>query len=160
MKSLTAIILTTALLVGTPACKLTEKYPVATRTIMSIGINMAVHKLLMQNPGLKPYIYTVGSILAEPMQEIAPAAVEKRFRDVVIAEVDDPFYRDSLLEIVDMIIEFYTEVYTVNQDTIERSKYIEMIQAFGRRIKYSSMLMSPQAVEFFYYNDNVIIEVR
>lgn len=160
MKALTAIILTTALLLGTPACQLAEKYPAATRTIMSIGINMAVHKLLMDNPGLKPYIYTVGSILEQPMQEIEPSAVEKRFRDVVISNVDDPVYQDSLLQIVDMIIEFYTEVYTVNQDTIERSKYIEMIQAFGKRIKYSSALMSPQYVEFFYYNDNVIIEVR
>lgn len=141
-------------------CALLKDNPQVSRTLLSLGLKVAVYKIAQQNPGITPLLGIVGQALQEPMDSISPDSLEKRLEIVIRNNVTDPVYASALTDIKGLVVGFYAQVYDKHYDELSQSQFVELIKAFGDGIRFGHFAQSPQAVEFFTYTPTAIIEVR
>lgn len=159
MKIIISLILSATILLSS-GCALVKDNPQVGRTLLSLGLKVAVYKIAQQNPGIVPYLGIVGQSLQEPMDSLNPASLEKRLDVIIRNNVPDPVYASALTDIKNLVVGFYTQVYNKHYDELSQSQFVELIKAFGDGIRFGHFAQSPQAVEFFTYTPTAIIEVR
>lgn len=159
MKIIISLILSATILLSS-GCALVKDNPQVGRTLLSLGLKVAVYKIAQQNPGIVPYLGIVGQALQEPMDSLSPVSLEKRMDVIIKNNVTDPVYASALTDIKNLVVGFYSQVYDRHYNEMSQSQFIALIKAFGSGIRYGYYPQSPQAVDFFAYTPTAIIEVR
>lgn len=161
---LPAIIVSVSLLLGGGGCQFIQENPGLVKsvgkTVMNLGLRMAVAKLVGDKPGIIPWLQVVADTLQEPVESASPKALRAHLNSVITNKVEDTIYRQSLYDLVDIIAGFYSDVYEKHQHTLAKWTYLEIIQSFGDAIESSIGPATVQSVGYELETDRAIIRIQ
>lgn len=141
MKTRILLSILTLFIALTPGCQIGEYFKdnpqvakTVGKTILNIALRVAVSKLAGEQPGIVPYLQSVSTVLRDPLNEVEPKALKARLDDLIARNVGDPIYSQSLVDLSDMMLSFYQQIYDEHGKTLADSAYLDIMKAFASSI--------------------------
>lgn len=141
MKSRILIFIMSLVITLTPGCQVAEYFQdnpqvgkTVGKTLLNIALRVAVSKLAGDQPGIIPYLQSVSTVLRDPLNGVEPKALKARLDDLIARNVGDPIYSQSLVDLSDMMLSFYQQIYDEHGKDLADSTYLDIMKAFASSI--------------------------
>lgn len=162
------LIIILAVVVGlTPGCQVAEYFQnnpqvgkAIGKTVLNIALRVAVSKLAGDQPGIIPYLQSVSTVLRDPLNGVAPDSLKAKLDDLIARNVGDPIYSQSLVDLSDMMLSFYQQIYDEHGKALADSTYFDIMKAFASSIDAGLAPVSFETTGFYLETQRQIITIE
>lgn len=131
------------------------------KTIIDIGLRVAVSKLITEDSGAKPYLQEIAVILRDPITAASPEVLRGRLDVFIDERVKDTVYRQAISDVTDMITDFYTSVYEKHKDSpLPFGQYSDILNRLGFAIETGLSDNAIESIEYRIETEEAIIIIE
>lgn len=115
-------------------CQTIRDNPEIAKTVLRVGLRAATYAVTQKNPELSPYLSGVSDLLFNIPFAASPEQVNAKISELVDSKVSEPLYRDSLKDVTQLAVSFYSDVYARYKDQLSDAQLQAVLKAMGEAI--------------------------
>lgn len=131
------------------------------KTIIDIGLRVAVSKFVTEDSGIRPHLQDIAYIIREPIAAASPEILRGRLDVFIDERVKDTVYRQAITDVTDMITDFYTAVYEKHKDNpLPFGHYTDILNRLGFAIEAGLSENAIESLEYRIETESAIIIIE